>query len=135
MPILTVSMEWLSKSAWSFLGHVVSRATDTVLTFSGASARIYQRSGGLPPLSHSLVHLILRVPAINTSPIFQLGNSMLVRPIGEGWSYVSDSAIVKRFHSARTLKAERGQGQNPKALGWLLCIFRKQHCFFDFNFI
>ena len=66
MPITTILMEKLSQSAWSFLGLVVSRATDTVLTFSRASARIYQRSGGLPLLSHSLVHLILSVPAINT---------------------------------------------------------------------
>jgi hypothetical protein len=67
MPITTISMEWLLQVAWSLLGHVVRRATDTVLTVSGASARIYQRSGGLPPLSHSLVHQILRVPAISTS--------------------------------------------------------------------
>jgi hypothetical protein len=67
MPITTISMEWLLQVAWSLLGHVVRCATDTVLTVSGASARIYQRSGGLPPLSHSLVHQILRVPAISTS--------------------------------------------------------------------
>ena len=110
----------ITQLAWSCLGHVVRRGTDTVSTFRGASARIYQRSGGLPPLSHSLVHQILRVPAINTSHTFHLGNSIQVR---ENWDYVSDLFQKRKFHSTRTLKAERGQCQNPKALGWLLCSF------------
>ena len=112
----------ITQLAWSCLGHVVRRATDTVSTFSGASARIYQRSGGLPPLSHSLVHQILRVPAINTSHTFHLGNAIQVRPIGET-GITSVISFDKKFHRTRTLKAERGQCQNPKALGWLLCPF------------
>ena len=120
MPNTTISTGGLSQIAWSFLNHVVRRATDTVLTFSGASARIYQRLGGLPPLSHSLVHQILRVPAISTSPTFLLGNSIQVRPSGADWD-ASVICLDEKAHSTRTLKAERGRCQNPKALGWLLC--------------
>ena len=109
MPIMTISMEWLSQSAWSFLGLVVSRATDTVLTFSGASARIYQRSGGLPPLSHSLVHLILRVPAINTSHTFSTREFHVGLANWRRLELRQRFVFMKRFHSTRTLKAERGQ--------------------------
>ena len=67
MPILTGLMEQLN-SAWSFLGHVTSRATGIVSTLGGASARKYQRSGGFPPPFHSLVRSILERSSDHTSP-------------------------------------------------------------------
>ena len=67
--------EQLPFLAWPFMGLVVSEMTDIVVTFAEVKEKYYQRSGGLPSVSHSLDILIFQrsLQSANFPSSFQLG--------------------------------------------------------------
>ena len=87
MPNTTISMEWLSHLAWSLLGHVVRRTTDTVLAFSELRREYTSGQAGYLHyltawFTKSCLALFQRSVHHN-SHTSQLEISIQVQPIGE----------------------------------------------------